>query len=167
MFADPRSTSFCDVSTTVSCTQVYASRFGTFQGISVSVFGAIWFAFAALLSVAGMSARPAVRESVPGYLFAASTLGLAVILYLGYASFVILKLVCVLCLVTYAAVIGLFLISGAATSYPMLSLPRRAAQDLKVLVTSPVAIALAVLWLGASATTLAFFPREVVAATAD
>jgi protein-disulfide isomerase len=72
-----------------------------------------------------------------------------------------LKLVCVLCLITYAAVIGLFLISGAATSLPMLSLPRRAAQDLKVLVTSPLAIALAVLWLGGAVTTLAFFPREV------
>ena len=160
MFADPTYTSFCDVSTTISCTQVYASRFGTFQGISVSVFGAIFFGFAALLSAAGLTARPAIRESVPGYLFAASTLGLAVILYLGYASFFILKLVCVLCLITYAAVIGLFLISGAATSLPMLSLPRRAMQDLKVLVTSPVAIVLAVLWLGAAASTLAFFPRE-------
>jgi protein-disulfide isomerase/uncharacterized membrane protein len=165
MFADPTYTSFCDVNATVSCTQVYASRFGTFKGVSVSVFGGIWFAFAALMSIAGMNARPAVRESVPGYLFAASTLALAVILYLGYASFVILKLVCVLCPITYAAVIGLFLISGAATSFPMLSLPRRAAQDLKVLVTSPVAIALAVIWLGAAATTLAFFPREAAATT--
>ncbi len=160
MFADPTYTSFCDVSTTVSCTQVYASRFGTFRGISVSVFGGIWFGFAALMAIAGMTARPTVRESIPGYLFAASTLALAAILYLGYASFVILKLVCVLCLITYAAVIGLFLISGAATSIPMLSLPRRAAQDLKTLVTSPLAIALAVLWLGGAATTLAFFPRE-------
>jgi protein-disulfide isomerase/uncharacterized membrane protein len=160
MFADPTYTSFCDVSTTVSCTQVYASRFGTFQGISVSVFGGIWFGFAALMSIAGMTARPAVRESIPGYLFAASTVALAAILYLGYASFVILKLVCVLCLITYAAVIGLFLISGAATSFPMLSLPRRATQDLKVLVTSPMAIAFAVLWLAGAASTLAFFPRE-------
>ncbi|MGC4084603.1 MAG: vitamin K epoxide reductase family protein [Vicinamibacterales bacterium] len=165
MFADPTYTSFCDVSSTISCTQVYASRFGTFKGMSVSVFGAIWFAFAALLSVAGISAPPSVRESVAGYLFAASTLALAVILYLGYASFVILKLVCVLCLITYAAVIGLFLISGAATSFPMLSLPRRAAHDLKVLVTSPMAIALAVLWLGGAATTLAFFPRETTPVT--
>lgn len=165
MFADPTYTSFCDVNATVSCTQVYASRFGTFKGVSVSVFGGIWFAFAALMSIAGMNARPAVRESVPGYLFAASTLALAVILYLGYASFVILKLVCVLCLLTYAAVIGLFLISGAATSFPMLSLPRRAAHDLKVLVSSPVAIALAVIWLGTAATTLAFFPREAAATT--
>ena len=166
MFADPTYRAVCDINTTVSCTAVYASRFGTFNGVSVSVFGGIFFAFAALLSYAGMSARDAVRESVPGYLFAASTLGLAVILYLGYASFVILKLVCVLCLITYAAVIGLFLISGAATSFPMLSLPRRAAHDLKVLVTSPLAIALAVLWVGGAATTLAFFPREAtVAAT--
>ena len=55
-----------------------------------------------------------------------STLALAVILYLGYASFVLLKIVCVLCLITYAAVIGLFLVSGAATSFPMTTLPRRA-----------------------------------------
>jgi protein-disulfide isomerase len=101
-----------------------------------------------------------VRESIAGYLFAASTLALAVILYLAYASFFILKLVCPLCLITYAAVIGIFLISGAATSFPMLSLPRRAAQDLKVLVTSPTALVLAVLWVGAAASTLAFFPRE-------
>ena len=165
MFADPTYTSFCDVNTTISCTQVYASRFGTFRGISVSVFGGIWFGFAALMSIAGMTARPTVREAVPAYLFAASTLALAGILYLAYASFVILKLVCVLCLITYAAVIGLFLISGAATSIPMLSLPRRAAQDLKTFVTSPLAIALAVLWLGGAATTLAFFPREATPVT--
>ena len=42
------------------------------------IFGGIFFAFALLLSAAGLTARPAVRESVPGYLFAASTIGLAV-----------------------------------------------------------------------------------------
>jgi len=68
--------------------------------------------------------------------------------------------------ITYAAVIGLFLLSGAATSLPMLSLPRRAAQDLKVLLASPLALLLAVLWLGGSATTIAFFPREAVASAA-
>ncbi len=166
MFADPTYTSFCDVGATISCTQVYASRFGTFGGVSVSIFGAIWFGFAALLSVAGMTARPGVRESVAGYLFAASTLALAVILYLGYASFVILKLVCILCLITYAAVIGVFLVSGAATSMPMLSLPRRVAHDLKLLVTTPVALVLAVLWAGGAATTLAVFPREAAPVTA-
>ena len=120
--------------------------------------------FATLLSIAGLTARQEVRESVPAYLFAGSTLALAVVLYLGYASFFLLGVKCPLCLLTYAAVIGLFLVSGAATSMPMLSLPRRAAQDLKVLLASPLALILAVLWLGGGAATVAFFPREVAAA---
>ena len=160
MLHDPTYTSFCDVSETVSCTQVYASRFSTFRGVPVAVFGAVWFAFAGLMSGAWLTARPTVREGVPAYLFAGSTLALAVALYMGYASFVLLKLVCILCVITYAAVIGLFLVSGAATSIPMLSLPRRFAQDLKVMAASPLALILAVVWLGASATTIAFFPRE-------
>lgn len=160
MLYDPTYTSFCDVSATVSCTQVYASRFGTFRGLPVAIFGAIWFGFATLLSLAWIRARSSVAESIPGYLFAGSTLGLAVVLYLGYASFVLLKLVCVLCVITYAAVIGLFLVSGAATSLPMLSLPRRAVQDLKLLVATPLALILALIWVGGSVSTLAFFPRE-------
>jgi uncharacterized membrane protein len=166
MLRDPTYTSFCDVSATMSCTQVYASRFGTFRGVPVAIFGAIWFALAALLSVAGLTGRPPVRESAPGYLFAGSTLALAVILYLGYASFVLLKTVCILCLITYAAVIGLFLVSGAATAIPMMSLPRRAFQDLKLLVTTPLAIVLAIVWLGVSGSAVALFPREA-SATAD
>jgi len=163
---DPTYRSFCDVSETVSCTQVYASRFSTVRGIPVAIFGALAFVAAALLSVTGLVARQTVRESVPGYLFVLSTLSLAVVLYLGYASFVLLKTVCVLCLTTYAAVIGLFLVSGAATSFPMTTLPRRAARDARVFIASPLALILAVLFFAGAATTLAFFPREGVAATA-
>jgi len=128
---DPAYRSFCDVSETISCTQVYMSRFSTIRGIPVAVFGALSFVAAALLSMTGLVARQSVRENVPGYLFVLSTLSLAVVLYLGYASFVLLKAVCLLCLTTYAAVIGLFLISGAATSFPMTTLPRRAARDVR------------------------------------
>jgi protein-disulfide isomerase len=164
MLADPTYTSFCDVSETWSCLEAFRSRYGAFQGVPVAVFGAIWFAFATLLAVAGMTARQEIRESVSGYLFAGSTFALAVVLYLGYASFMVLGVRCPLCLVTYAAVIGLFLVSGAATSLPMLSLPRRALQDVKVLAASPLALVLAVLWIGGGAATLAFFPREAVVA---
>ena len=130
---DPTYRSFCDVSERISCTQVYLSRYSTVQGIPVAIFGAFWFVVAGLLSATALRATDPVRESVPGYLFVMSTLGLSVILYLGYASLFILKAVCLLCLTTYAAVIGLFLVSGAATSIPMTTLPRRAARDLRVL----------------------------------
>lgn len=167
ILADPTYLSFCDVSATFNCTQVYSSRFGTWLGASVAVFGAIWFGLAALLSTAGLIARPAVKESVPGYLFAGSTLALAAILYLGYSSFVVLKLVCILCLITYAAVIGLFIVSGAATKIPMTTLPRRALADLGVLVSNPTAIASALLLALGAGSALALFPREstVMAAT--
>ena len=163
---DPTYRSFCDVSTTVSCTQVYQSRFGTLRGIPVAIFGGLFFVAATLMSIAGLRARPQVRESVPGYLFVMSTLALAVVLYLGYASFFILKTVCLLCLTTYAAVIGLFLVSGAATSFPMTSLPRRASRDARVFLSSPVALILTVLFFAGAASTLAFFPREASPAAA-
>ena len=54
---DPRYLSFCDVNSTISCTQVYLSRFSTFRGIPVAIFGALWFVVAALLSVSAMTAR--------------------------------------------------------------------------------------------------------------
>src|SRR5262249_18738977 len=151
---DPHYVSFCDVNATFNCSQVYVSRFGTAFGLPVAVFGAIGFALALIVAVAGLVGPPDVRESAPGYLFAFSTLALAVVLYLGYASVAILKTYCLLCLVTYAAVIGLFLISGAATSFPMTMLPRRAARDLRLLAASPLAIAVAVLFIGGPARVL-------------
>jgi protein-disulfide isomerase/uncharacterized membrane protein len=157
---DPRYLSFCDVNATISCTEVYLSRFSTVRGIPVAIFGALWFVVAGLLSASGMTARASVRESVPGYLFVLSTLALAVVLYLGYASFVVLKAICLLCLITYAAVVGLFLVSGAATTFPMTTLPRRALNDLRVFARSPLAITIALLFFAGAGTTLAFFPRE-------
>src|SRR5438128_8812275 len=136
---DPSYTSFCDVNATVSCTQVYLSRYSTFRGIPVAVFGAIWFAGALLLSIMGLVGSDSTRENAPGYLFAASTLALAVVLYFEYVSFVVLKAVCLLCLTMAAAVIGLFFLTGATTPFPMTTLPRRAARDLRTLIANPLA----------------------------
>jgi len=157
---DPHYASFCDVNGTFNCSQVYLSRFGNAFGVPVALFGAIWFGLATVVAVAGVAGPASVRESVPGYLFVLSTAALAVVLYLAYASFALLKVYCPLCLITYAAVIGLFVVSGAATSVPMSTLPRRAARDLRLVIASPLAIALAVLFVGGAVSTLAFFPRE-------
>ena len=160
MLYDPTYHSFCDVNATVSCTQVYQSRFSTFLGIPVALFGAVWFVAAALLSVAGLTAGQSVRENIPGYLFAMSTIALAVVLYLGYASLFLIKAVCLLCITTYAAVIVLFIVSGAATTFPMTTLPRRVSADARLFFRSPIALTIAALFLVGAATTFAFFPRE-------
>lgn len=164
---DPQYTSLCDVNATISCSTVYQSRFSTVRGLPVAVIGGLWFAVAGLLAFGGLTARGPVREGIPAYLFVLSTLALAVVLYLGYASFFLIKAVCILCLITYAAVIGLFLVSGAATSIPMTTLPRRAAGDARILAGSPLAIVLLVLFFAGAVSTLAFFPRETVTATGE
>ena len=164
LLADPVYVSVCDVSATVSCTQVYMSRYSTLGGVPVALFGATWFLVAGLLTVAALRGPEEVRTSVPGYLFGLSTLALAAVLYFGYVSFFLLDAVCLLCVTTYAAVIGMFLVSGAATTVPMTSVPGLAVRDLRRLASSPLALALVVLAAVGAGTSMALFPREAALA---
>jgi len=107
--------------------------------------------------------RPSPRSEaagrVAGYIFVLSTIGLAGVLYLGYASFFILRQMCPLCLTMYVAVIGLFVVSGAGAS-GLAALPAQLGRDVRAALTSPLAATLAVAWVVASVSLVAFFPRE-------
>ena len=138
LMSDPTYVSFCDVNDTVSCAQVYLSDYGRFAGLPVAYLGMLWFALSGLLLIGAHSGTPKLRERVPAYLFAWSTVGLAVVLYLAYASFVVLHTVCLLCVTVYAAVVGLFVVSGASASMPMSQVPRFASRDLGSLLGNPV-----------------------------
>ena len=164
LLQDPQYLSVCDVSDTISCTQAYLSPYGALFGVPVAIFGVVWFVAVLALLVTERLA-PASRENIPGYLFALSTAGLAVVLYLAYSSFFVLKAICILCVCTYLAVTGIFLISGAATSYPMTTLPRRALRDLRTALSSPVALTTLLLLGAGVASAIAFFPREAAMAT--
>jgi uncharacterized membrane protein/protein-disulfide isomerase len=158
LIRDPGATSFCDISARISCRQAYLSQFGSFAGAPVALWGLCFFALVLLLLWGGSrSAR--VRENSPGYIFALSTIGLAFVLYLAYASFFILKEICPLCVTTYLAVLGLFLASGAANTASMSSLVGKATRDLRALVVTPFALVIAVIFVGGAASAIAFFPR--------
>ena len=135
------------------------SRYGSIAGVPVAVGGVLFFGFV-LLMVWGSRTKSRVEDSAPAYFFAVSTLALAVVLYLAYASFFILKEVCPLCVTTYIAVIGVFVISGGASSVPMSSLPRRALRDIRVLVTTPVALFAALVFVTGAASAVEFFPKD-------
>lgn len=160
LIQNPDYSSFCDINATVSCKQAYLSQYGSVAGVPVAVGGIIFFAWV-LLMVWGSRGKSAIKDSAPAYIFAGSTLGLAVVLYLAYASFFILKEVCPLCVATYVAVIGVFIISGGASSVPMSSLPKRAVRDMRLLVATPLAIVIALLFVGGTAWGVSAFPREV------
>ena len=160
MLADPTYTSACNINETVSCEAVLTSQYGSVAGVPVAAGGAIWSALLLLLAVFGMTpARSEKAEAVAGYIFVLSTIGLAGVLYLGYASFFILRQMCPICMTMYVSVIGLFVVSGAAAS-GLGALPARIGRDLKVALSSPVAATLAIVWLVASVSLVAFFPRE-------
>jgi uncharacterized membrane protein/protein-disulfide isomerase len=156
--------SFCDVNSTLNCTEAYTSRYGAFGGVPVALLGVLFFA-GVLVLIALCSQSKTAAPNLPAYVFAASTIGLAVVLYLGYASYFILNVVCLLCVGTYVAVIGLFLISGAATKVPMTRLPMRMIDDLRLLVRTPPALIATVVFVAAAAASLLAFPEQPVTAS--
>jgi uncharacterized membrane protein/protein-disulfide isomerase len=187
LLRDPGYTSFCGINATWNCETVYESRFGALFGVPVAVFGVIWFVAATLLAAAGSRRQPTVTpapgrkrrstaarpaddatyaNAIPAYLFVLSIVGLSCVLYFAYISFFVLKTVCVLCLATYVAVIGIFILSGT-TDIPMRSVPRRLVRDMRTLVSSPVALVLVLLFAAGAGTLVAFFPRQSAAAGAS
>lgn len=160
---DPTYVSVCDVNSRFSCSEAYTSAYGAVAGVPVAVFGVLFFVFVIGL-VALCTRSKTAAGNLAGYIFAASTLGLAAVLYLGYASYFILGTVCLLCVGTYVAVIGLFLTSGAAAKDPMTTLPARAARDVGTLVRTPAALSAAALFLAAAVAAVFFFPGGGVAA---
>src|SRR5262249_31285455 len=142
LIKNPDYSSFCDITATISCKQAYLSRYGSVGGVPGALGGVIFFAWGLLMGWASRGQSRGV-DSAAAYIFAASTLGLAVVLYLAYASFFVLHEVCPLCVTTYVAVIGIFVISGGASSVSMSKLPRRALTDARVLVSTPLALVIA------------------------
>ncbi len=163
LLRDPLYSSVCDVNATFSCTEAYTSRFGSVAGVPVALLGVLYFTFVLLL-IAMCRRSSGARQNLPGYVFAVATLGLAGVLYLAYASFVILQAVCLLCVGAHAAIIALFLLSGGAARSPMSSLPGRAARDLRVLLRSPAALTAALGFVAAAVVAVVLFPGEPISA---
>lgn len=163
LLTDASFTPACDLSSTFNCSQVYLSPYGTVRGIPVALGGVVWFGLVGLLAA---FTKPATEKEAASaqpsgaYLFALSTIGLAVILSLAYASFAVLKTYCVLCLATYACVIGIFITAGMTASVPVLSLPSRLFNDLRGLMKQPLPLMVAVLFLLGSATIAGYFQGE-------
>ncbi len=148
----------CDVSATFNCSQVYLSRFGAVGGVPVALGGILWFGLVTLLAV---FARPGdAKDPAGGYIFAASLVGLAVIGYLGYASFFILKTGCLLCIGTYVAVIGILITSAIGARTSVTRLPLRLIGDLRSVFATPTTFIVALLYLAGAASVLAYFPKE-------
>ena len=156
---DPAYASFCDINSTFSCAQAYTSRYGYVASVPVALIGMLFFTFVLGLLAVGQRS-PSPRQNLPGYIFVLSTAGLASVLYFAYASFFVLQTVCLLCVGTYVAVVGLFVVSGGAAKFPLSTLPQRASRDLGLLARTPAALAAAVAFAAIAAASILGFPTS-------
>ena len=157
---DPAYVSFCDVNATVSCRDVYESRFGSVGRIPVAVFGAFWFGLVALLTVAAGRGTSELARNVGGYLLVLSTVGLAAILFLAYESFFVLGTLCLLCVTAHVAVVGIFLAVSTIGGVPLASIPGRLIADLGQLARKPAALGVAGGYLAVSVAAVLPFLAE-------
>lgn len=165
LLTDPTFQSPCDVNATFNCTQVYLSRFGSVRGVPVAIGGVLWFTLVGLLAA---FARPG-GPGEPGpdrYLFPLATVGLAVVFYLAYASFVILRTECLFCMGTYVCVLGIFFASARTPSVPLTDLPTTIIADLRRVASRGSALLAAIVYVVGAASVIAFFPRPGAAAAA-
>ena len=170
MLMDPTYVSLCDVNATVNCQSLYRSPYGSVWGVPISVVGTLWFVLVGLLAwfdapspPMGSDRRtPPPPSAIPGYLFVLATAALAVVLYLGYASWFVLKTVCIYCILTYVAVIGVFIVSGAAFKAGFRTLPAQAANDTRRLLRSPLGLSISAFYVAFAVAAIMLFPREAV-----
>jgi uncharacterized membrane protein/protein-disulfide isomerase len=160
ILTDPTYSSPCDINATFNCSQVYLSPYGSVAGVPVALAGVFWFGLVALIAFAATPGQKSAGLPGGSYLFALATIGLAVVLYLGYTSWFVLKHLCVLCLGTYACVIGIFIAAGSASTVAVRELPVRMFGDAKRALQDPFPLALLAALLVSLGFAVANFPHE-------
>jgi uncharacterized membrane protein len=167
---DPGYAPLCDISETVSCQQVFQSTYARVGGIPIAVGGAIWAGLVLLLAALGLNLPNKERSArVAGHIFILATVGLAAVFYFAYASFVVLKQACPVCIGMYVGVIGVFLVSATAAG-SLSAAVSNLGRDVAVLRRDQAAVTAGVLWLALSVMLVVLFPREqdvVVAASGE
>jgi vitamin-K-epoxide reductase (warfarin-sensitive) len=156
----------CDINEKFNCTQVYLSQYGSVKGIPVALGGVAWFGLIALITwFADTRSEP--KDRVAGaYVFALSTVALAGVLSLAYASFFVLKTYCVLCMATYVCVIAIFVLSGMSSSVPVTSLPGRLFGDIRKALGDPLRMGATFIYTAALVGLVLMFPASSTAGPA-
>ncbi|MEO8484502.1 MAG: vitamin K epoxide reductase family protein [Acidobacteriota bacterium] len=158
LLTDPTYVSPCDVSATFNCTAAYLSKYGSLAGVPTALSGVLWFGVVLLVA---LLAKPAERQSVEAsYLFVLVLLAAPVVMFLGYVSYVRLRVGCPICLGTYACVIAILFLTSRTDGVPLSELPGRLATDLGGLRKRPLVFAILLVFLASVGTTAVWFPRE-------
>ncbi len=160
LLSSPYHASFCDVSASVSCTQVYLSPVGSIRGVPVSVLGGLWFAFVGIVEAAGLVAPRTTGRNVASYVLLLSLPAALFVAFLAFISLAVLKVACLLCIATYVAFVGVLVSTLAGHPFPLTHILRRARVDLTALASTRAGATVLLLFLVSSAIAIVVFARE-------
>jgi uncharacterized membrane protein/protein-disulfide isomerase len=160
LLTQPNYISPCDINATFNCSELYLSQYGSVGGVSVALLGGLFFLVVGAIAGFSKTTPDKSQHAATSYVFVLSTIGLAVVLYLGWASYFVLHKLCALCLGTYGAVIGLFIVSGIGSPYPVTRLPRRLASDVSGVVSQPARLFASLALVVVAVSMIGCFPRE-------
>jgi uncharacterized membrane protein/protein-disulfide isomerase len=163
---DPGYASFCDVNPTVSCTQAYLSPYGSLFGVPVALAGVLFFSVVIAVVALGPGERSPRRASAAAGLLALATIGLGFAIYLAWASYVVLHSFCILCALTYVAVVGVFLTALAPPRPPLAAMPREIGRALAALAGTPLSLLFLLGVLVGGGLLVSLFPSDRGTATA-
>jgi len=155
----PGYTSFCDVSTTVRCTQVYQSKYATVGGVPVALFAGLWYVALLILLAGSTWGWESLRANALTYVFLMSLPAMGAVGFLAYVSLVVLKTVCPMCVLTYVTTTGIFAIAAARFIRPFGQVGSRMTADWKSAAGSPPAMTVLMVFIIGATMAIAFVPR--------
>ncbi len=103
--------SYCEPLPFLSCEAVIYSPYARVFGIPVALVGALGFAALFVISYIALVSEEQSRFRLDFLAAAISVLGLAFGIYLNYLEFIVIRSLCILCLVTFLLVVPMVVLS--------------------------------------------------------
>ena len=150
---DPNHQSFCAISEKVNCDTVAESEYSIFLGLPNAVWGVAGYLLMAALALWGLTRARLSRDWPAGLLLALSAFSVAVSIVLAVIGELVIRSLCIMCMASWAASLGLFVL--ALVMARPLGLVASVRGDLGALLARPgllgtlalaSAVALAALW---------------------
>lgn len=140
-------TSFCNISTTINCDAVLTSPYAYLGGVTVAIWGILFYLGTVGMVVASVFVEPQRRREIAANAAVGlGILGLLFSAYMAVVAFFILNTVCLMCTALYLVSIGYFAGAWRLRPAPIARRrggaqvsPKRMAQDRRVLIGCVVA----------------------------
>ncbi|HBH18077.1 MAG TPA: hypothetical protein DDX14_03910, partial [Cyanobacteria bacterium UBA9579] len=118
-FVSGAAPSFCAVNETLDCDAVAKTKFSTFLGVPLSVYGLFFYILVLKISLLPFINLPFLKEfsNPKSYIFSTASMALIVSAILAVISSTVIHKICILCYLTYLINLFILLLSKSGVSF--------------------------------------------------